>query len=30
MNEKRDAVKPAVVLTIKDGKFSYVSTVKPE
>ncbi|MFT3840568.1 MAG: ABC transporter substrate-binding protein [Myxococcaceae bacterium] len=30
MNEKRDAVKPAVVLTIKDGKFAYVSTVKPE
>ncbi len=30
MNEKRDAVKPAVVLTIQDGKFRYKSTVKPE
>jgi branched-chain amino acid transport system substrate-binding protein len=29
MNEKRDAVKPAVVLQVKDGKFKYVSTVTP-
>ena len=29
MNEKRDAVKPAVVLQVKDGKFKYVATVKP-
>jgi branched-chain amino acid transport system substrate-binding protein len=30
MNDKRDAVKPAVVLQIKDGKFAYETTVKPE
>ncbi len=30
MNEKRDAVKPAVVLKVEDGKFKYVATVKPE
>ncbi len=30
MNEKRDAVKPAVVLKVEDGKFKYVTTVKPE
>ena len=29
LNEKRDAVKPAVVLMVKDGKFKYVATVKP-
>jgi branched-chain amino acid transport system substrate-binding protein len=29
MNEKRDAVKPAVVLQVKDGKFKYISTVTP-
>ncbi len=29
MNEKRDAVKPAVVLQVKEGKFKYVATVKP-
>ena len=29
MNEKRDAVKPAVVLEVKDGKFKYISTVTP-
>ena len=29
MNEKRDAVKPAVVLKVEDGKFKYVTTVKP-
>ena len=29
MNEKRDAVKPAVVLQIQEGKFKYVSTVTP-
>ena len=29
INEKRDAVKPAVVLQIKGGKFVYVATVKP-
>ncbi len=29
MNEKRDAVKPAVVLQVSDGKFKYVATVKP-
>jgi len=30
INEKRDAVKPAVVLKVEDGKFKYVTTVKPE
>ena len=29
MNEKRDAVKPAVVLQVVDGKFKYVATVNP-
>ena len=29
INEKRDAVKPAVVLQIKNNKFNYVATVKP-
>jgi branched-chain amino acid transport system substrate-binding protein len=29
MNEKRDAVKPAVVLQVVEGKFKYVATVKP-
>lgn len=29
LDEKRDANKPAVVLTIKDGKFVYVETVAP-
>ena len=29
LNEKRDAVKPSVVLQVKDGKFKYVSTVTP-
>lgn len=29
MNEKRDAVKPAVVLQVKEGGFKYVATVKP-
>jgi branched-chain amino acid transport system substrate-binding protein len=30
LDDKRDAVKPAVVLQIKDGKFRYETTVKPE
>ncbi len=29
LDEKRNANKPAVVLTIKDGKFSYVETLAP-
>ncbi len=29
MNEKRDAVKSAVVLQVVDGKFKYVTTIKP-
>jgi branched-chain amino acid transport system substrate-binding protein len=29
-NDTRDAIKPAVVLTIKDGKPAFVATVKPE
>ena len=29
LDEKRNANKPAVVLTIKDGKFKYVETVTP-
>jgi branched-chain amino acid transport system substrate-binding protein len=29
LDDKRNAVKPAVVLKIKDGKFAYVSTVNP-
>ena len=29
LDEKRNANKPAVILTIKDGKFSYVETVTP-
>jgi branched-chain amino acid transport system substrate-binding protein len=29
LNEKRDAVKPSVVLQVKDGKFKYVATVTP-
>jgi len=29
INEQRNATKPAVILTIKDGKFSYVETVTP-
>jgi branched-chain amino acid transport system substrate-binding protein len=29
IDEKRNASKPAVILTIKDGKFKYVETVAP-
>jgi branched-chain amino acid transport system substrate-binding protein len=29
LDEKRNANKPAVVLTIKDGKYSYVTTIAP-
>jgi len=29
LNAQRDAVKPAVMLQVKNGKFSYVSTVNP-
>ncbi|MEO8316231.1 MAG: ABC transporter substrate-binding protein [Pseudomonadota bacterium] len=29
LNEKRDAKKPAVIITAKDGKFQYVETVSP-
>ena len=29
LNEKRDATKPAVIITAKDGKFQYVETVSP-
>ena len=29
LNAQRDAVKPAVMLQVKDNKFSYVSTVNP-
>jgi branched-chain amino acid transport system substrate-binding protein len=29
LDEKRNASKPAVILTIKDGKFKYVETVAP-
>jgi branched-chain amino acid transport system substrate-binding protein len=29
LDEKRNANKPAVILTIKDGKFVYVETVAP-
>jgi hypothetical protein len=27
--EERDATKPAVIITVKDGKFEYVETVNP-
>ncbi len=30
MDENRNAVKPAVVLKVEDGKFRYKTTVKPE
>lgn len=29
LDEKRNATKPAVILTVKDGKFKYVETVTP-
>ncbi len=29
LDEKRNATKPAVILTVKDGKFKYVETVMP-
>jgi branched-chain amino acid transport system substrate-binding protein len=29
LNEKRDAVKAAVILQVKNGKFSYVETIAP-
>jgi branched-chain amino acid transport system substrate-binding protein len=29
LDEKRNAVKPAVVLLVQDGKFKFVSTVAP-
>jgi branched-chain amino acid transport system substrate-binding protein len=29
LDEKRNATKPAVILTIKDGKFDYVETIAP-
>ena len=29
LDQKRDATKPAVILTVKDGKFKYVETVTP-
>ncbi len=29
LDDKRNAVKPAVVLKVKDGKFAYVATVNP-
>ena len=29
INDKRDAVKSAVILELKDGRPQYVSTVKP-
>lgn len=29
LDEKRNATKPAVILTIKDGKFVYVETISP-
>jgi branched-chain amino acid transport system substrate-binding protein len=29
LNEKRDATKPAVIITAKDGKFQYVETISP-
>lgn len=29
LNEKRDATKPAVIITVKDGDFQYLETVTP-
>jgi branched-chain amino acid transport system substrate-binding protein len=29
LDEKRNATKSAVILTVKDGKFKYVETVMP-
>ena len=29
INKERNAVKPAVVLKIENGKFTYMTTVKP-
>ena len=29
LDERRNAVKPAVVLQIKDGKLNYVETINP-
>jgi branched-chain amino acid transport system substrate-binding protein len=29
LDAKRDASKPAVIITVKDGKFQYVETIKP-
>ena len=29
INEQRNAIKPAVILEIKDGKFTYKETVQP-
>ena len=29
LNAQRDATKPAVIITVKDGKFKYVETISP-
>jgi branched-chain amino acid transport system substrate-binding protein len=29
LDANRDASKPAVIITVKDGKFEYVETIKP-
>ena len=29
LDAKRDASKPAVIITVKDGKFQYVETIAP-
>jgi branched-chain amino acid transport system substrate-binding protein len=29
LNEKRDATKPAVIITVKEGRFQYVETISP-
>ena len=29
MDANRNATKPAVIITVKDGKFKYVETVNP-
>jgi hypothetical protein len=29
LNTQRDATKPAVIITVKDGKFKYVETISP-
>jgi branched-chain amino acid transport system substrate-binding protein len=30
MDKNRDATKPATIITIKNGKFQYVTTIYPE